>query len=188
MSHKNTHITLITPRLNLREYVETDFAGVHVYSQDPETVRFMTWGPNTPEDTHTFIDLAISQQAEVPRLNYHFVVTLRENKQIIGGCGIHLRRPEHQGAEIGYCFGKHFWGQGFATEAAAALLKFGFEQLNLHRIIATCDPRNRGSERVMQKNGMRKEAHFIQELWQKGEWRDSLLYAILENEWCEISL
>jgi RimJ/RimL family protein N-acetyltransferase len=65
----------------------------------------------------------------------------------------------------------------------SALLKFGFEQLNLHRIIATCDPRNIGSERVMQKNKLRKEAHYIQNLWQKGEWRDSLLYAILESEW-----
>jgi RimJ/RimL family protein N-acetyltransferase len=66
-----------------------------------------------------------------------------------------------------------------------ALLQFGFAELRLHRIMATCDPQNIGSERVMQKNRMRKEAHFIADLWQAkiGEWRDSLLYAILETEW-----
>lgn len=176
-------IPITTPRLTLREYREADFEGVHAYSKDPRTVRFMTWGPNTSEDTRNFIQLAISQQTVEPRLNYHFVVVLRERDQIIGGCGIHIRRPEHRGAEIGYCFNRQFWGQGYATEVMQALLKFGFEELNLHRIIATCDPRNTGSERVMQKNGLRKEAHFIHELWQKNEWRDSLLYAILESEW-----
>jgi len=188
MSIPNTNVILSTPRLTLRQYAASDFEGVHAYSKDPETVRFMTWGPNTPEETRTFIELAISQQSETLRLNYHFVVTLRESDQIIGGCGIHLHRPEHRGAEIGYCFNKSFWHQGFATETAAALLKFGFLRLDLHRIIATCDPRNKGSEGVMKKNGMRKEARFIQELWQKGEWRDSLLYAILESEWRDLSL
>jgi RimJ/RimL family protein N-acetyltransferase len=176
-------LPITTPRLILREYTEKDFEGVHAYSKDPETVRFMTWGPNSPEETRGFLQLVISQQTIEPRLNYHFVVALRESGQIIGGCGIHIRRPEHRSAEIGYCFNQKYWGQGYATETMSALLKFGFEELKLHRIIATCDPRNIGSERVMQKNGLRQEAHFIQELWQKGEWRDSLLYAILESEW-----
>ena len=176
-------IPITTSRLILREYVEADFEGVHAYAKDPETVRFMTWGPNTPENTRDFIQLAIAQQAVEPRINYHFVTVLMASDQIIGGCGIHIRRPEHKSAEIGYVFNKQYWGQGYATESMGALLKFGFETLQMHRIIATCDPNNIGSERVMQKNGLRKEAYFIQELWQKGRWRDSLLYAILESEW-----
>ena len=186
MSKHNTNIFIVTPRLRLSEYAEADFEGVHAYAQDPETVRFMTWGPNQPEDTRKFIRRAIAQQKIEPRENYHLVVRLRESDQIIGGCGIHLRWPAHRGAEIGYCFNRHFWGQGYATETMGALLQFGFEQLNLHRIIARCDPRNIGSARVMQKNGLREEAHFVQDLWQKNEWRDSLLYAILEHEWKEI--
>ncbi len=163
-----------TQRLILREYAPEDFEGVHEYARDIETVRFMTWGPNTPEDTHNFIQLAISQQTLEPRVNFHFVVSVQKSQKIIGGCGIHIRRPEHHEAEIGYCFNRHFWGQDYATEAMAGLLKFGFKQLNLHRIIATCDPRNIGSERVMQKNGLHKEAHFIEELWnpRNQEWRD----------------
>jgi len=176
-------IPIITPRLSIREYTKADFVGVHAYSEDSETVRFMTWGPNTPEDTRAFIQLAISQQVIEPRVNYHFIVTMKGIEQVIGGCGIHIRRPAHRGAEIGYCFNKQYWRQGYATETMGALLKFGFETLQMHRIIATCDSGNIGSERVMQKSGLRKEAYFVQELWQKGRWRDSLLYAILESEW-----
>jgi len=177
--------SIVTTRLILREYTLKDFEGVHEYSRDHETVRFMTWGPNTPEDTRNFIQLAITQQSVEPRVNYHFVVTLRETHEIIGGCGIHIKRPEHRSAEIGYCFNSTYWGQGYATETMGALLKFGFKELNLHRIIATCDPANIGSERVMQKNGLHKEAHFIEELWtaRNHEWRDSVLYAILDREW-----
>jgi len=178
---------LITPRLVLREYAHTDFEGVHEYAQDPETVRFMTWGPNSPEETKEFIRTAISQQSIKPRSNYHFVVALKSTEIIIGGCGIHIRYPEHKCAVIGYAFNKNYWMQGYATETATALIKFGFETLHLHRIIATCDLNNFGSERVMQKNQMRKEAHFVQEVWQRGEWRDSLLYAILDSEWANNS-
>ena len=183
MSRIDTDILITTSRLILREYRETDFEGVHAYAKDAETVRFMVWGPNSSEDTRNFIQLAISQQKTEPRVHYQLAVVLKDNAQIIGGCGIHVHRPEHKNAEIGYCFNKQFWRQGFATETMRALLQFGFETLQMHRIIATCDPGNIGSERVMQKNGLRKEAYFVQELWQKGRWRDSLLYAILENEW-----
>jgi [ribosomal protein S5]-alanine N-acetyltransferase len=171
-----------TDHLILREYQATDFTGVHAYASAPETVNFMTWGPNTPEDTHKFIQLAISHQRADPRRDFQFIVALQTNNQIIGGCGIHIRRPENRGAEFGYAFHRDFWGQGYGTEAAAALLKFGFEKLNIHRIAATCDPRNVGSARIMEKNDMRKEAHFRQHLWQRGEWRDSYLYAILSSD------
>ena len=176
-------ISITTPRLELREYIETDIQGVHFYAKDPETVRYMTWGPNTRKDTEDFIQLAITQQSIKPRVNYHFVVTLKESKQIIGGCGIHVRQSKHKLAEIGYCFAKQFWGQGYATETVGSLLEFGFEKMQIHRFVAGCDPNNIPSERVLQKNGLRKEAHFAQALWHRGKWRDSLLYAILDSEW-----
>lgn len=180
---KNINIT--TTRLILREYHEDDFHGVHEYSCDPETVKYMTWGPNTPEETRSFMDLATSQQRVIPRVNYHFVILLRKPGMIIGGCGIHLNRPDHRTAAIGYCFNNNYWGKGYATETVGALLHLGFEGLGLHRILGTCDTRNIGSARVMEKNGMRQEALFSKNLWQKGEWRDSYLYAILDNEWQE---
>jgi ribosomal-protein-alanine N-acetyltransferase len=178
-------ITLMTPRLIIRDYQAGDFPGVHEYSRDLETVKFMTWGPNSPEDTRKFIKLAISQQAINPRVNYHFVVLWRDTLTIIGGCGIHIQKPYSHSAELGYGFNKSYWGQGIATEAVGALHQFGIETLRLHRISATCDIRNIASARVMEKNNMRREAHFIKHIWQRSEWRDSYLYAILEDEWQE---
>jgi ribosomal-protein-alanine N-acetyltransferase len=179
----NKRLTLRTPRLIIRDYQTSNFAGVHEYSRDPETVKFMTWGPNSPEDTRKFIKLAISQQAINPRVNYHFVVLARGTMTVLGGCGIHIQPPNFHNAEIGYCFNKSYWGQGFATEAVGVLHQFGFKTLDLHRIIATCDVRNIASARVMEKDFMLREAHFIKHIWQRSEWRNSYLYAILEDEW-----
>lgn len=181
------NINLQTPRLILREYKPEDLAGVHEYACDPETVKFMTWGPNEIADTENFIQLAISQQIVTPRLNYHFTVILEKQGYIIGGCGIHIRNPIQNTAEIGYCFNKKFWGNGYATETVNRLLRFGFDELYLHRIIATCDTRNIASAKVLMNNFMRKEAHFIQHIWLRNEWRDSFLYAILDNEWSRTS-
>lgn len=178
-----TNIKLFTPHLIMREYKEADFPGIHDYASDPETVQYMTWGPNTPEETRKFINLAIYQQQVVPRVNYHFVILLLKTEQIIGGCGIHVCVPDKDTAVVGYCLNKQYWGQGYGTETLGALLKFSFDQIGLHRIKATCDTRNIGSVRVMEKNGMSREAHLIQHIWQKGEWRDSYLYAILGSEW-----
>ena len=83
----------------------------------------------------------------------------------------------------GYCLNRDYWGHGYATEAAQAVISFGFEQLGLHRIFAICDPCNVASWRVLARAGMRREGHLLEDRWQKGQWRDSYLYAILEREW-----
>ena len=74
------------------------------------------------------------------------------------------------------------WGQGYVTEAAQALLTFAFEQLSLHRIFVDIDPRNTASLRVAEKLGMRREAHFVENAWVKGEWTDAIIMAILARE------
>ena len=86
--------------------------------------------------------------------------------------------------EIGWVFHPQYHRQGYATEAAAALLQYGFETLNLHRIIATCQPENIGSWRVMEKLGMLREAHFRKVfVVDEATWLDEYLYAMIEEEW-----
>jgi len=167
----------------LREYTEADFESVHAYAKDPEAVRFMTWGPNTVEQTQAFIRLALSQQGQLPRQNYHFAVVLAAKQIIVGGCGIHYQSDKLQIAYIGYIFNREFWGQGFATETAKRLLKFGFIKHDAHRIWATCGPENTASTLVLEKVGMRREGRLREHKWSKGAWRDSYLYAILSHEW-----
>jgi [ribosomal protein S5]-alanine N-acetyltransferase len=90
---------------------------------------------------------------------------------------------EARAGVIGYSLAQQYCGHGYATEAASSLLWFGFESLGLHRISATTDVRNFASWRVMEKLEMRREGHFRENVWQRGQWRDSFLYAILAHEW-----
>lgn len=94
-----------------------------------------------------------------------------------------MANPDNREGWLGFCLNRHFWGKGYGTETANALLRFGFQQLDLHRIYATCDPSNNASAHVLEKIGMQREGHLREHKWAKGRWRDSLLYAILESEW-----
>jgi RimJ/RimL family protein N-acetyltransferase len=172
-----------TERLALRDLKESDWEAIHSYASDPEVARYMDWGPNTKEDTENFIQQAIANQREQPRRNYTLAIALKVEDTLIGGCGIHVSNPDNREGWLGYCLNRHFWRSGYATETARGLLEFGFTQLNLHRIFATCDPANVASARVLEKIGMQREGHLRQHKWAKGAWRDSFLYAILDYEW-----
>ncbi|MGN8645372.1 GNAT family N-acetyltransferase [Gracilibacillus sp. HCP3S3_G5_1] len=81
--------------------------------------------------------------------------------------------------EIGYSFSKNVAGKGYATEAVSGLVKKLFDEFEVHRIQANLDARNEASQRLCERIGMRKEAHFIQDFWSKGEWTDSIVYGML---------
>ena len=89
----------------------------------------------------------------------------------------------HQQGEIGFIVHPAHQGRGYATEATRPLLAFAFDTLNLHRVYGRVEPRNRGSARVLEKLGMRREAHLIENEWVKGEWQSEAIYAILAREW-----
>lgn len=176
-------IPLHTPRLLLRDFVEADWQAVQEYACLPEVVRFMPWGPNGEADTRDFVGRAIAAQTVSPRANFELAVSWRENGKLIGGCGLTVQSPPHRVGEIGYCLRPDFWSRGCITEAAGALLALGFEQLQLHRIQANCDPENAASRRVLEKLGMQLEGRLRQNLQLRGQWRDSLQWSILEHEW-----
>ena len=174
-----------TERLSLRPYESSDYDAVHVWASDPEVVTYFEWGPNTPAETQAYLEQAMAHEAEVPKRQFLFAVCRRGEAQPVGGIGLHISEPSHRSGWIGYVYRRDCWGQGYATEAARAVVRFGFEELNLHRIHATCDPRNLASRRVLEKCGMRYEGVLRQEKWYKNQWRDSALFAILEQEFAE---
>lgn len=176
-------VQLESERLLLREFVKSDFEAVHEYARDPDVVRYMEWGPNGREATRKFIDIALAWQKESDRQIYEFAVTLKSENVLIGACGVRISPSDPGQADIGYCYNKMYWRQGYAAEAGRCLLIFGFEKLELHRIVATCDTENLGSSGVMEKIGMRREGHFIEDKKIKGHYRDTYLYAILRSEW-----
>jgi [ribosomal protein S5]-alanine N-acetyltransferase len=118
-----------------------------------------------------------------PRKHYSLGITLKDTNKLIGGCGIHESNPDNKEGWIGYCLNREYWHEGYATETAKALIAFGFKRLRLHRIFATCDPANKASAHVLEKVRMQCEGHLRQHRWAKRRWRDSLLYAILDQEW-----
>jgi ribosomal-protein-alanine N-acetyltransferase len=169
-------------RLVLRDLEETDWQAVHSHASDPEVVRYMDWGPNTEDETKNYIQRSIAGQNEQPRKSYELAIVLKKDDKLIGSCGIHVSDPNNQEGWIGYCLNRHFWGQGYGTETAQALLRFGFDQLNLHRIFALCDPGNAASAQVLEKVGMQREGRLRERKLRKGKWHDELLYAILDNK------
>lgn len=179
-----THLSLRTERLVLRDFEDADKEPVRCFVSDPEVVRYMEWGPWGEEETESFIRRAVSDSLFQPRRRFQLAVVLTEEERVIGRGEILLAGPLGLRGTIGYVLDRHYWGSGYGTEVAEALVAFGFAELGAHRIVATCDTRNGASIRVLEKIRMRREAHFRRDRWQKGEWRDSFLYAALENEWC----
>lgn len=175
--------TLETERLLLREFEESDWEAVHEYGSDPEVVKYLSWGPNTEQETRDFVARQIGSQREEPRKRYGFAVVLKAQNQLIGSVELTVLSPGNREGWIGYCFTRRFWGKGYATEAARTIIAFGFKELGLHRIFATCDVENVASARVLEKIGMRRESHLREHKWARGRWRDSFLYAILDHEW-----
>jgi len=173
------NIKLITERFILREIRKSDWKDVHEYAVDPDVYKFMPWGPNTVEDTKNYIQRSINSRQEVPRTKFELAIILKSKQKRIGGCGITVSDAGNKQGWIGYCLNKNYWQQGYVTEVSAKLLEFGFEKLDLHRIYATCDTKNIGSARVLEKIGMQREGHMRDDKLIRKKWRDSFLYAIL---------
>jgi len=172
-----------TERLLLREFVRTDESDLHEFAADPVVSRYDVWGPNTREVSHGVVQRRLLEQKSWPRDDVTLAAELRHESKLIGSVRLWKIDQENRTVEIGYSFNSRYWNMGYGTESASALLDAAFRVLEMHRVIATCDTRNVGSWRVMEKVGMRREGHFVKDKFQKGEWRDSFRYAILADEW-----
>ena len=171
---------LRTPRLILREFTLEDFSAVHTYASDEIVTRYTDWGPNSVEDTEEFFREALSATMAEPRDSYLFAITINQSP-VIGCARLGVVSRADRVGDLGYLLNVNFWGQGIATEATQRLLAFGFGELGLHRIFATCHPDNIGSSRVLEKTGFQLEGRLKDDKLVRGAYRDSLLYAILEN-------
>ena len=176
-------VRLETDRLVLREFLAGDWERMYVIESDPESVRYQSYEPRTPEGCREYMRRCAQDLEDQPRRVYDMAVVLRDADLLIGRCGLKLTGEQPGEAVLWYILDRARWGHGYMPEAARALLEFGFGTLRLHRVWADCDPRNTASIRVREKLGMRREAHLVENAWIKGEWTDSLLHAILDREW-----
>ncbi len=174
-------VTIRTTRLVVRELEATDADSVQRCAGDPEVVRYLPFGPNTPDQTRAFLDRVLVAQRERPRRDYELAIC--QDPELIGCVRISVRSPDHRQGDIGYMLRRDLWGRGLMTEVAQAIVRFGLDSLGLHRIWATCGTENRASARVLEKLGMRREGHLHHEKLVRGQWRDTYVYAIIEDEW-----
>jgi ribosomal-protein-alanine N-acetyltransferase len=104
-----------------------------------------------------------------------------QSSMLVGSAAIAITSAQHRRGEIGFAIHRDFWSQGYATEAATMLIQFGFDDLHLRRIAATCHPDNHASARVLHKAGLQYEGRMRSHLFIRGNWRDSLLYAAVND-------
>ena len=175
---------IVTDRLVLRPYETDDVDAVFAYQSMPDVVRHVPYEPRTRDEVAERVEAArtsttLAAEGDVLLL----VIALRETGEVIGDVVLFYRSEQHSRGEIGYILHPDHSGHGYATEAARELLRLGFEGLGLRRIIARVDARNDASIAVLQRLGMWKEAHLVQNEFFKGEWTDEVDFAVLASEW-----
>lgn len=178
--------SLETPRLILRPFQPDDWQAVLSYTSLPEVMRYLPEAPYLEETAMHLVNEAVKDFLQSREFPEKLAVVLKSENRMIGHMIFESFHGVHRTRELGYLFHPKYHRQGFATEASQALLQYGFDVLHLHRIIATCDPRNPASFGVMEKLGMRREAHFKKCIYRGGdEWWDEYFYAILDEDWAK---
>ena len=177
-----------TRRLVLRPYVESDLDALAEIQAREDVTRYLYWGPRTREQAEESLRTKIGQTSLGKQGDaLSLAVTLADSGVLIGDVILFWRSEEHSGGEIGYVFHPDHHGNGYAGEAAIQLLRLGFDGLGLHRVVARLDADNRASGRLLERLGMRFEGRFRENEFVKGRWADEAVYAMLRDEWLDLT-
>ncbi len=173
-----------TGRLRLRPFTRGDVDAVYAY-RGREDVAHHLYDPPLSRDECA---LAVQQRTTQVKLRESddrivLAVDLCSTGALIGEVSLIWRNVEARQAEVGWIFDPRAHGQGYATEAANRLLDLAFGPGDMHRVYARCGASNTASWRLMERLGMRLEAHFHEHEWFKGGWDEEFVYAILRREW-----
>lgn len=173
-----------TERLRLRPFNRGDVDAVFSYRSRDDVAQYLSDEPMSHEQVAEAIRLRAGQIGFAGEGDKILLgVERRQDGRLIGEVSLIWRSFADQQAEVGYIFHPDAQGSGYATEAAAALIDFAFGSVGLHRVFARCDARNGASARVMQRLGMRQEAHLREHTQVKGRWDEELIFAVLDREW-----
>jgi ribosomal-protein-alanine N-acetyltransferase len=181
----STFPILTTPRLLLRAFALADMPRLVALAGDYEVAK------NTLNIPHPYHEEDAQRWVQITQENYHqqtgyaFAIELKTTGELVGGIGLTLAQRFDR-AEAGYWLGQNYWGQGLASEALGALLRFGFGELELNKIYATHIANNPASGRVMLKNGMIKEGELAQHTKRDGHYHDLWQYRLLRAEYMQL--
>lgn len=167
----------------IRRVRSNDLRDLSEYLSDPEVARYQFWEAYSAEQVAGLIECQAAVRIGDPGVALVLAVEL--DRRVIGDCQLTINSLDDQQAEIGFRFNPQFTGRGLATQAVSAALGFAFLRLRMHRVVSCTDVRNERSWKLMERVGMRREAHFIHDCYSKGEWVDDYVYAMLDHEWRE---
>ncbi len=173
--------TILTPRLRLRAYRDADLPRVAELADTPEVYSYTLRIPSPYRLEHAQQFMQIQRSAWAKGDGLILAIARRDTDEVMGAIGLEIKRPMDR-AELGFWLGVPYWNQGYTTEAAGALLAYGFEHLSLNRIFAGHFVGNDASGRVQQKLGMKYEGVLRQALKKDGTYRDDVIYAVLREE------
>ena len=176
-------LPLQTERLALRALRPADFPAYAAYHRRPEVYRFLYMPAPTGQALQDQFAAVLAQPFAQDGDTLRLAVTRRADDALVGEVLLKIASRAALQAEVGYIFHPDFAGQGYATEAVAAMLGLGFDALGCHRIFARLDALNAGSVGVVERLGLRREAHLIQNDRFNGVWGDEYIYAMLGSEW-----
>jgi RimJ/RimL family protein N-acetyltransferase len=175
----------LTARLRIRPMVLQDVDDIHAYQSREDVCRYLPYEPRTREEvvekvTKFSTAIALAEEGDYWQLA---IERLAEPGRVIGDVYFCLTSATNATGEIGWTLHPSHERQGYMTEAAGKIVEIAFSGIGLHRVIARLDPRNHGSAALCRRLGMREEAHFNEDIWFKGEWGDTSIFAILTREW-----
>jgi len=176
---------LESERLRIRRFKDSDLAPFMAYRNDPEVARYQSWNSLDKQEARAFISEVGSARVGVPGEWFQFAIESKQTRDLIGDCGLRVDEQEPYRAEIGFTLAREYQGRGFASEAVSLVLDYAFDALGLHRVVAIADCRNAPSVALLERLDLRREGHFVENIWFKGGWADEYLYAVLKDEWLQ---
>jgi RimJ/RimL family protein N-acetyltransferase len=181
MSFENIY----SERLILRQVRMEDAEAIHSYLSLPEVAKYSPVERKTIEEIIAFLEPLVSVEPETPGTWFAMAIILKESDQLIGNVSLRFPEKETYQVELGIAINPAYQKKGYAAEATLLVLQYAFEGLGKHRVFASIDPINESSIALVERVGMRREAHHRLSIMWKGDWADDVIYAMLASEWFE---
>jgi RimJ/RimL family protein N-acetyltransferase len=174
---------LISKRLRLRRLRPDDAEALCAYRSLPEIARYQYWENFDLNDAIQLIETQSAAEPNIPGSWFQLAVVSVSTGCLIGDCGLHTRKEDPRQMELGITIAPRQQGHGYADETVECLLDYIFGTLDKHRVFASVDVLNRPAIALCRRLGFRQEAHFIENIWFKGQWGSEYLFAMLKHEW-----
>jgi len=174
---------LYTDRLVIRRLQLNDKEDFFYYRSHKNVIKYQSWKPENIQEIEDFIKSMSEIHPNIPGTWFQMAICIKETGKIIGDTGLHFFETNFMEAEMGYTISPDFQRKGYGIEAVREILNYLLGKLCKHRVFASVDPENKPSIALLERAGMRKEAHFRKNLFVDGEWLDECIYAILDEEW-----